>query len=651
MKHGIDRNNLNENVDPRQDFYEYACGGWIEKNPIPDEFSSYGSFDALREISRKQIKELITNLSKEPEAKIKGTVAQKISDLYNLGMDENRLNAEGAEPIKPMLAELKERINQNDLTALLGWLHLGIDSAFFSSGVGPDPADSNVNMLHIGETGLGLGDRDYYLEDNETNRKILEAYEKYIKTIAGLTGFSVEDSERIWNNVIKIERIVAQHKMTREQRRDPILRHNVYETENLKKEFGFIDWERYFNLLGIKKVERVNIMSVDFLKFIASYLPTLSQEEITDYLTISLISNTTGLLSDDFSNADFEFSKVMTGQKEMKPRWKRAMAIPNAMFGEAIGELYVNKYFPAESKQYMLVLVKNLRKSLKKHISGLKWMSEETKAKALDKLEDMTVKIGYPDKWKDYSEIGIDPSLSYNENVKVASIWFAKDNYDKLNKPVDKTEWHMTPQTVNAYYSPLNNEICFPAAILQPPFFDIDADDAINYGAIGVVIGHEMTHGFDDQGRQFDKNGNLQNWWKQEDSDKFKQQTDILVKQFDEVEIATGVHANGTYTLGENIADQGGLNIALTAYMESDAIKEEIEGFSPLQRFFLAYASVWAGSIRDEEKLVRTKSDPHSLSKNRVNVTLKNLDQFFEAFSINEEDKMYRPETERIIIW
>lgn len=650
--YGINRENLNPQADLHQDFYEYACGGWIKQNPIPPEFSSFGTFDVLREEARKQVKDLIMTLSENPESKKRGTIAQKISDLYDMGMDENRLNSDGASPILPTLATMKQKLDEGNLTALLAWLHLGIDSSFFSSGVGPDPADSNINIMHIGETGLGLGDRDYYLEDNETNRKILEAYENYVKKISMLTGHSESEAQRIWNNVISIEKKIAQHKMTREQRRNPALSHNIYSFEDLSSKFNFIDWKDYFSLLNVEIPKQVNIISVDFLKFIKDFLPSLSREEKEDYLIFSLISNATGLMSDEFSDADFElYGKVMSGQQEKKPRWKRAMAVPNSMFGEAVGELYVNRYFPKENKEYMVNLVENLRKALKEHIEKLSWMSEETKKKAIEKLEEMTIKIGYPDKWKDYSEITIDPDKTYLENVQAASIWVTKDNYSKLNKPVDKTEWHMTPQTVNAYYSPVNNEICFPAAILQPPFFDINADDAINYGAIGVVIGHEMTHGFDDQGRQFDKDGNLKNWWKPEDEENFKKLSEVLVDQFNKVEVAPGVFANGVYTLGENIADQGGLNVALTAYLENGNNHQIIDGFSPLQRFFLGYARVWGGSIRDEEILVRTKTDPHSLAKNRVNVTLKNIPEFYQAFNIKEEDKMFRPENERVIIW
>lgn len=390
------------------------------------------------------------------------------------------------------------------------------------------------------------------------------------------------------------------------------------------------------------------------MEFINSYIPCLSQQQIKDMMALDLITSSSNLLSDDFQEANFEmFDRTMSGIEQMEPRWKRVMTIPNSMFGEAVGELYVNKYFPEENKVYMKQLVENLRKALGKHIDNLSWMSDTTKEKAREKLASFTVKIGYPDKWKDYSGIQIDPAKSYLENVSEASIWYTQDNYQKIGKPVDRDEWHMTPQTVNAYYNPTTNEICFPAGILQAPYFDLSADDAQNYGAIGVVIGHEMTHGFDDSGRQFDKNGNMSDWWQPEDTEKFTALADKLVEQFDAVEVAPGVHANGRFTLGENIADQGGLRIALTAYLDAMEGKdmEDIDGIKPLQRFYLAYANVWANNIRDEEVLSRTKTDPHSLGENRVNVTLRNLEQFFDAFGVKEGDAMFRPVSERVIIW
>lgn len=652
-KHGIETKNLDPTVKPGEDFYLYACGGWMKNNPLGAEYSRFGTFDQLRENARTQLKELILNLSENPDSKIKGTNAQKISDLYALGMDSARLNREGAAPLMPMIEKV-EKMERNDLFKTLAWLHNGIGGAFFSTGVGADAANADMNIMHIGEAGIGLGDRDYYLEKNETNDKIMDAYRKYVLRVMELSGFGQKDAERIWDNVITIETEIAKNKKTREERRNPKDRYNMRTYADIKSTYGNIDWDTYFSELGIRDLDKANVSSLKFMDFINSYLPSLSERQLKDYIIFDIVTSSSNLLSDDFQQANFEmYDKVMSGIEEMEPRWKRVMTIPNSMFGEAVGELYVAKYFPEENKQYMKVLVENLKKALGKHIDNLSWMSDQTKEKAHEKLSTFTVKIGYPDKWKDYSGISIDPSKSWLENVREASKWYTQDNYSKLGKPVDKDEWHMTPQTVNAYYNPTTNEICFPAGILQSPYFDLSADDAQNYGAIGVVIGHEMTHGFDDSGRQFDKDGNLSDWWTEEDAAKFTKMADRLVEQFDAVEVAPGVHANGRFTLGENIADQGGLRVALTAYLDSQEGKTpaDIDGFSPVQRFYLAYANVWANNIRNEEILSRTKTDPHSLGSNRVNVTLRNLAPFFEAFGISDGDAMFRPEAERVVIW
>ena len=653
MTHGVNIENLDTTVSPKEDFFLYACGGWKEKHPLTAEYSRFGMFDLLRENAREQLKDLIVNLSLHDDAKTVGTVAQKVSDLYAMGLDEERLNREGATPLLPIIDRIANA-DASKMDELLAWQHSGIGGSFFGTGVGTDAMNSDMNILHIGEVGLGLGDRDFYLEKNERNEEILTAYRKYVMRLMELIGYDEAAQERVWNAVIKLETEFARHKMTREDRRDPRKRYNIMTIEEIRKKFPDFNWDSYFNLLGLEEVDKANIVNPAFTEFITSYMKTLAPQEIKDYMTFESVNDATGLLSDDFINASFDFyDRVMSGKEELEPRWKRAMRIPNSMLGEAVGKLYVEKYFPEENKKYMMKLVENLTKSLGKHIKELPWMSDETKAKALDKLSTFTVKIGYPDKWKDYSAIHIDPAKSYLENVLEASKWYVKDNYSKMNKPVDKEEWHMTPQTVNAYYNPTTNEICFPAAILQPPYFDPKADDALNYGAIGVVIGHEMTHGFDDSGRQFDKNGNLAEWWTDEDSKRFKALADKLVEQFDAIEVLPGVHANGRFTLGENIADQGGLRVALTAYLDSnhDDPAADIDGFSPLQRFYISYAGVWAENIRDEEIQLRTKTDPHSLGSLRTNATLRNIDEFHEAFGIEPGDSMWREKDERVVIW
>lgn len=651
--HGVDRANLDLSVSPANDFYQYANGGWLKANPLTAEYSRYGMFDMLRENAKTQLRQLIDDLPNDPDVKVKGTNAQKVYDIYCMGMDSTRLTKEGAAPLKPFLDKV-ETFDINNLSSMIGWMHDGITSSFFSAGVGSDYNNSDINIMHIGETGIGLGDRDYYLEKNDENARILAEYENYVKRILSLAGYSDADAQRIWTNVIDFETKVAEHKKTREQRRDPKSRNNVVSFDQLKVQYPNIDWDVYFDTIGAKGVDKVNISSVDYLKWLNEYLPMMTERQIRDYLTYEVIADSSQLLGENFEKADFDFfDKVLSGVEEQEPRWKRAMAIPNSMFGEAIGQLYVAKYFPEENKKYMQNLVENLRIALGQHIDNLTWMSGSTKARAHEKLATFKVKIGYPDKWKDYSGISIDPEKSYLENVYKASQWFKRDNISKLGKPVDKEEWLMTPQTVNAYYMPTTNEICFPAAILQAPYFDKNADDAMNYGAIGVVIGHEMTHGFDDSGRQYDASGNLEDWWLPEDADRFKKLADALVAQFDEVEVLPGVHANGRFTLGENIADQGGLRVAKTAYNNAMAGKEPqiIDGFTPDQRFYIAYANVWAGNIRDEEIARRTKTDPHSLGNNRTNVSLRNIAPFFEAFGIKDGDKMFRPEEQRVVIW
>lgn len=645
--------NFDTSVSPKDDFYRYCNGGWMKAHPLTPEYSRFGMFDLMRETAREQLKDLIIHLSEHPDASTPGSIAQKVSDLYAMGMDETRLNAEGGAPLTPLLDKIANADTGN-LASLLAWQHAGVGSSFFGSGVGPDAMDSDMNILHIGEVGLGLGDRDYYLEDSDQANAIRDAYRVYVRRLMQLIGYDEAAQQRVLDAVMKIETEFARHTMPREQRRDPRARYNILSIDEIKSRFGEFDWDTYFEGLGLKGVEKANFANPAFTEFLVRYIPTLTSREIKDYMTFETVNDATNLLSDDFINASFElYDRVMCGKEELEPRWKRAMRLTNSMLGEAVGKLYVEKYFPEKNKEYMKNLVRSLIGALGKHIDNLPWMSDATKAKAREKLSTFTVKIGYPDKWKDYSEITVDPEKSYLENVLAASRWYVKDNYSKLNRPVDKEEWHMTPQTVNAYYNPTTNEICFPAAILQPPYFDPDADDAQNYGAIGVIIGHEMTHGFDDSGRQFDKNGNLDDWWTPEDAARFNSLADRLVEQFDAIEVAPGVNANGRFTLGENIADQGGLRVAMTAFLDSTSHQplEYIDGFSPIQRFYISYANVWAGNIREEEIKTRTKTDPHSLGLLRTNATLRNITPFFDAFEITPSDAMWRSPEERVVIW
>ena len=648
---GVDRANLDETVSPGQDFYQYACGGWMKSNPLPPQYSRFGTFDQLSENSREQVKSLVQHLSETEQPQ--GSIGQKVSDLYEMGMDSVRLNNEGAASMQADIAKI-ENMKRSELVDMLVWLQNGMGSPFFSVGVMADLKNADLNIMYVAQISGGLGDRDYYLEKDEHTVNIRNEYVKYIEKIFTLSGYKKKQAQKAAKNVLKIETALAEAAMTREESRNYAIQYNIRTIEQLKADYPNIDWSAFFAGIGLPQLDQVCLMQPNFLAKVNELVKSLSDREIKDYLLCDYITSASSYLSDDFIQANFDmFSKAMSGKKEMQPRWKRALSVPNGMLGEAVGQLYVEKYFPAESKERMLQLVGNLKKALAEHIASLTWMSDQTKVNALVKLNSFTVKIGYPDKWKDYSAVTIDPEKSYWENVKGVSYFLAQDNFQRWNKPVDSDEWGMTPQTVNAYYNPTTNEICFPAAILQAPYFDMNNDDASNYGAIGVVIGHEMTHGFDDQGRNFDQNGNMTDWWTPEDAEKFKGLADKLAAQFDAIVVADDVHANGQFTLGENIADQGGLRVAYTAFKKTDQGKgkETIDGFTPDQRFYLAYANVWAANITKEEILRRTKIDPHSIGSLRVNATLRNIDTFYNAFGIKAGDNMFLPVEERVVIW
>ena len=645
---GVDRNNLDESIAPQEDFYQYACGGWMKANPIKAEYSRFGTFDKLGESSREQVRSLIDNLDTKNAAP--GSITQKIGDLYAMGLDSVRLNKEGAAPIMNDVKTINNT-KRADIIDLMSNM-IGVN-AFFGTGVDADMMNSNMNTMYWQQGGLGLGDRDYYLENSENIVAVRDAYKKYLKTISALIGYSETEQNRFVENVMSIETALAKAAMTREELRNPMASYNPMTLDQITTQFPNVDLRRYFKNQGLNNVDIVVVGQPKSFAAVDSIMKNASEQELRDYITAGYVSTAASYLSDDFINAEFELSKAVSGVQQLQPRWKRALSVPNGMLGEAVGQLYVEKYFPQSSKDKMLELVNNLKIALGQHIDNLTWMSDATKAKAQEKLATFTVKIGFPDKWRDYNGITIDPKKSYWENIKAAIKFNVDFNLADYGKPVDRDRWYMPPQTVNAYYSPLTNEICFPAGILQAPFFNPDADDAENYGAIGVVIGHEMTHGFDDQGRQFDKDGNLKDWWTAEDAEAFNKLAHLLLAQFDEIIVLGDTHANGRFTLGENIADQGGLRVAFTAYQNSLKGKErkDIDGFTPEQRFYLSYANVWAANIRDEEILSRTKTDPHSLGRWRVNATLRNLQPFFDAFNVKEGDKMFRSVNDRVVIW
>ncbi|MBP5317660.1 MAG: M13 family metallopeptidase [Bacteroidales bacterium] len=644
----LDMSYLDTSVSPKADFYQYSTGGWQKNNPLRPEFSRYGSFDALREQAQENLNALFESMT-SVKAEY-GTVDQKISDLYKMALDSTTRNALGAQPIQPYIAQIQAIKTKDDLARVLGEMNLYGEGGFFGSGVSADLTNSDMQILYLGQGGLGMGDRDYYLL--ESNAALKEGYKNFLVKVLKLAG--IENAEAVVAKDMTVEDAMAQIFWTREQNRDVAAQYNPMSTEQICKRWPELRFDKVCAVAGIAPQEKVIVEQPSYFDGLNKFFTKTDIETLKAYLLCQFISGQCSALSDDFYTASWEFfSHQMAGAQEQQPRWKRAMGVPNSLLGEAVGQMYVERYFPESSKQMMIELVENLRTALGQHIDELEWMSDATKAKAREKLAAFTVKIGYPDKWKDYSTLDINPDNTYYENLRNASAWYVKDNLSKLGKPTDKTEWGMTPQTVNAYYNPTTNEICFPAGILQKPFFDPNADEPVNYGGIGVVIGHEMSHGFDDQGSMFDAVGNMVNWWTPEDKAKFDALGDKLVAQFDEVEILPGVHANGRYTLGENIGDHGGLSIAYTAMENAMAGKpvKLIDGFTPAQRFYLSYGAIWAQNITDEEKARLTNMDVHSLAKNRVNVSVRNFQTFFDAFDIHEGDPMFRPESERVHIW
>lgn len=650
--HGVNKADMDMSVRPGDDFYQYAGGGWLKANPMKPEYSSYGVFNDLAETNRKQIRELFENLSKEKHAF--GSVGQKVADLYNMAMDSVRLNKEGAAPLQKDLDKVKAFSKKADFTAFIADQHLYKGNPFFGIGVDTDLKNSDLNVMWLSAGTSGLPDRDYYLNTDADSKKKQEAYRAYLSKIFQLSGYKKKEAEKAAKVIYNIEYQFAEAEMSRAEARDYNKLYNIYTIDMLQKDYPAIQWAKYFELMGVKDVKQVILTEPKVMAVAQKLMSTLSEQDIKYYVAGLIIKSSTSVLSDDFVNANFDFyGRLLNGQKEQKARWKRALGFPNSLLGEAVGELYVSKYFAGESKAKMLKLIDNLRKALATRIANLTWMNDTTKINALVKLNSFTVKVGYPDKWRDYSKLTIDPAKSLYDNVAAATYVETLRNLEKFGKPVDKSEWGMTPQTVNAYYNPTTNEICFPAAILQAPFFDVNADDATNYGAIGVVIGHEMTHGFDDQGRNFNADGNMVDWWTAGDSKRFTAAAEKLAAQFDQITVVGDLKANGHLTLGENIADQGGLRISYDAFKTTQQFQEgkDIDGFTPAQRFYLSYGRIWAEHMTEEAIYQQTKSDPHSIGRNRVNATLRNIDTWYDAFGVKEGDKMWLAPAERAIVW
>lgn len=655
QKSGIDLANLDSTYLPGTDFYMFATGGWQKAHPLTDEYSRYGSFDVLQENNNKQLRELIEGVAAQQNEK--GSVAQKIADLYNSAMDSVALNEHGLDEMAAFLAcdgyQTSAQITQDWLKQV--WpkmLRQGVDGlmGFY---IGADEKDSKNNILSIVQGGLTLGQKDYYLDQDPETAKIREAYVAYIRQLVSHVGFGETDAARISDDVMRIETRLAKASKSMTELRDPEANYHKMSYDQLKKDFAGIDWDAYLHIFGISGLKDVIVGQPEAIHEVEKILAEETPEALQNVYLWHAIDMAAGYVDDESRNLSFAFwGTALSGKTQDRPRWKRAVSSVEGCLGEALGQLYVAKYFPPAAKERMEKLVANLQQALGERIDAQDWMSDDTKKVAHEKLDAFYVKVGYPDKWTDYSTLQI--GNSYLQNILSCKEWAIQDMIAKhLNKPVDKDEWYMTPQTVNAYYNPTTNEICFPAGILQPPFFDMEADDAFNYGAIGVVIGHEMTHGFDDQGSKYDKNGNLSQWWTEEDTKRFNERIQVMRDYHDSIEVLPGLHSNGSLTLGENMADHGGLMVSYQAFVNATAQAplSDKDGFTPAQRFFLAYANVWGQNIRDEEIRKRVKSDPHSLGKWRVNGQMPHMDAWYEAFGITEQDPMFVPKEKRVTIW
>ena len=655
LRSGINLSDLDTSVRPADDFFEYACGGWMKANPLPAAYSRYGSFDRLAEDNNKRIngilKELLENSYPE------GSIEQKLSDLYKLAMDSVRREKDGLAPVMPLVKQLEAAKTKDQLFDIqLQMMPYG-DMEFFRAGIGADEKNATENILNVSQGGLTLGQKDYYLETDEATTKIREAYKKHIVRMFQLFGFSKGAAQKKMKNILKVETVLAKASKSRTELRDPIANYNKMTLQEFNGKYPHFQMEKQMNAKGIKSqfIQDMVVGQPAFMEAADKLFATMTAEEYRDVMEWGVIDGSTGYLNDAVREANFDFyGKVFAGKKEDHPLWRRSTNQVQSVMGEALGRIYVKKYFPASSKERMKTLVENLRIALGERIAAQNWMDDSTKVNALLKLNTFYVKIGYPDKWTDITALKIDAKKSYFENMKECDLFWNRWQIEHTaGKPVDRDDWYMTPQTVNAYYNPTTNEICFPAGILQVPFFDPTADDAFNYGAIGVVIGHEMTHGFDDQGRRFDKDGNMHDWWKESDAKNFIERTDRYADFFSQIKVLPDLNANGRLTLGENLADHGGLQVAFTAY--KNATKRQslpvVDGLTSDQRFFLAYAGVWAGNITEAEIRNRTKSDPHSLGRWRVNGALPHIDMWYDAFGVKEGDKMYIPKAERLPLW
>ncbi|MCI5813393.1 MAG: M13 family metallopeptidase [Bacteroidales bacterium] len=654
-KSGLVMSNLDKTTKPADDFYQFATGGWQKNNPLPAAYSRFGSFDQLQEDNNKRINTILSDLQKKSYKE--GSIERKLSDFYKLALDVDRRNSEGIAPVKPVLDEIEGASTLADVRRLqLKYADQGYGIQF-GSYFGADEKNVTMNILNLTQGGLTLGQKDYYLNNDAATVAIRDAYKQHIARMFGLYGFSETAAKAKAEAVFRQETLLALVSKSMTELRDPQANYNKMTLKEFAEQYPNIPLEALANAEGVKTeyIETLVVGQPQFMAGLDKITSLQTVDEVKALMEWDVIQNSTGYLTDEIREANFDFfGKTMSGRKEDYPLWKRATSQVEAQMGEALGKMYTERYFPESSKKMMEQLVRNLQLSLGERIDAQTWMSAETKANAHKKLDKFYVKIGYPNKWTDYSSLTIDPTKSYYENV-MACRKFAHNKHiaEKAGKPVDRDEWYMNPQTVNAYYNPTTNEICFPAGILQYPFFDPKADEAFNYGAIGVVIGHEMTHGFDDQGRQYDDEGNLKDWWTASDAEGFKKRADLCAAFFDNIKVLPDLNANGRFTLGENLADHGGLQVSFNAFKHATADKplKVKDGFTADQRFFIAYAGVWGQNITEQEIRNRVKRDPHSLGEWRVNGALPHVDAWYEAFGVKEGDKLFVPKADRLELW
>ncbi|AFN74156.1 metalloendopeptidase PepO [Melioribacter roseus P3M-2] len=648
---GFDINNLNKSVSPKENFYEFAVGNWVKNNPVPPDQSRWGMFNVLIEKNNELLRSIVEEVASNPNWE-KGTAKQKIADFYVTAMDSARIERYGYKPILPMFNQIDKIRNKKELIETVAEFHKTGISPFFIFYVASDAKRSDLMAAHIYQGGVGLPDVEYYTKDDDRSKEIRDKYVRHVAKMFALAG-EEQNAGEYANKVMKIETALAKVSNTRLENRDPIKTYNKMTLNALKKTAPEFDWDRYFEGLGVENLNIIVIRQPEFIKGMSALVDEVSLDDWKVYLKWNVINETAEALSAPFVMEKFEFEgKFLRGQQEIQPRWKRVINVMNRTLGQLLGQVYVEKAFPPESKAKAKAIVDNLLVSMKERIQNLEWMSDETKASALKKLSTFGVKIGYPDKWKDYSELEIKRD-SYLNNLLRAWEWDIKDDLKKIGQPADKSEWSMNPQTVNAMYSPTRNDITFPAGILQPPFFNPEADDAINYGAMGAVIGHEITHGFDDQGRKYDENGNLNDWWTEEDNEKFQQRAQKLVDLYNGFVVIDTFKVNGALTLGENIADLGGLTVSFNAFKKTEQFKkgEKIDGFTPAQRFFLGWAQVWATNIRPEALKLQVKTDVHSPAVQRVNGPLMTMPEFFEAYDVQPGDPMRISDDKIVKIW